>query len=105
MLLFILKYMLNDINLVMRILNFTYVKQKDLSTSYRTVLVTEDTDKYLLGYDMSNLDPELHEELAARATVLKDEFNMRLQLLAKEYDLVHDYRRFLKSGIVNGSLV
>lgn len=97
--------MLNDINLVMKVLNFTYVKQKDLSTSNRTVLVTEDTDKYLLGYDMSNLDPELHEEFAAMATVIKDEFNMKLQMLAKQYDLAHDYRRFLKTGIVSGSLV
>jgi len=85
----------------MKTITFNYTK-KDGSTSERTLLVSVEpkpaTDKYA-GIDLSELSPEDGSEFAARSNLLLDKYLEGMKELQAEFDLKHNYRQFLESGM------
>jgi hypothetical protein len=82
----------------MKALTFTYTK-KDGSVSERTLLaMVTPTDKYA-GIDVSELDPNAASEFITKAEALHLEYIRILTELQKEYDVVHNYRQFIASGM------
>lgn len=84
----------------MKTLTFNYAK-KDGSTSSRTLLAqVVPTDKYA-GIDLSQLDASDAAEFIALSRVLHAEYIEKMQALQAHYDLTHNYRQFLASGMSN----
>lgn len=83
----------------MKTLTFKYTK-KDGSVSDRVLLamVTPGGDKYA-GIDVSEIDPEHAENFMQRAQELHKKYIESLQELQAMYDLKHNYRQFLASGV------
>lgn len=85
----------------MKTITFDYTK-KDGSTSERTLLalVTPGGDKYA-GIDISELDPKAGAEFVNKYEQLHNEFLEAVKTLQADYDLKHNYRQFLVSGMSN----
>lgn len=84
----------------MKTLTFTYAK-KDGSVSSRTLLaMVTPGDKYA-GIDVSELDANEAAEFIALNKVLHTEYLEKLQALQAHYDVKHNYRQFLASGVSN----
>lgn len=85
----------------MKTITFNYTK-KDGSTSERTllVMVSPGGDKYA-GIDISELDPNLASAFADDVNNLHDQYIEDMQKLQAIYDLKHNYRQFLESGMSN----
>lgn len=82
----------------MKTLTFTYTK-KDGSVSSRTILaLVEPTDKFA-GIDLSEMDPTEASNFAAYANELHEKYVAALNELQVDYDLKHNYRQFLASGV------
>lgn len=83
----------------MKTITFSYTK-KDNSTSERTLLAltTPGNDKYA-GVDVTDLDPNSAAEFIARAKMLHEDYVVSLRSLQEEFDLSHNYRQFLVSGM------
>ena len=84
----------------MKTLTFKYTKA-DGSVSERTLLATTypQDSKYYAGTDVSGLDPETAQHFMARAQALKDQYIEDFKELQAKYDLKHNYRNFLASGM------
>lgn len=82
----------------MQTLTFTYTKA-DGSSSERTLfaLVTP-SDRYA-GIDMTMLEPNDAASFATRAERLHNDYVNSLRQLQEEYDMKHNYRQFLASGV------
>lgn len=85
----------------MKTLTFTYTK-KDGSTSQRTLLAMTSPggDKYG-GVDVSELEADVSAEFMARAHIVHQKYLSELTQLQAEFDLKHNYRQFLESGMSN----
>jgi hypothetical protein len=87
----------------MKTITFNYTK-KDGSSSERTLVAFiephEATDKYA-GIDISSLDPETGSEFAARLHNLHQKYLDEIEDLKAEFDLKHNYRQFLVSGMTD----
>lgn len=83
----------------MKTLTFTYTKS-DGSTSERTLLalVTPGGDKYA-GIDVSNIDPVEAQKFIDEAKILNEFYLLKMKELQAKYDLKHNYRQFLPSGM------
>jgi hypothetical protein len=85
----------------MKTITFNYTK-KDGSTSERTllVMVSPGGDKYA-GIDVSSIDPDEAAEFTAIVEELHADYLDKLQYLQATYDLKHNYRQFLVSGMTD----
>jgi hypothetical protein len=85
----------------MKTITFEYTK-KDGSTSERTllVMVSPGGDKYA-GIDISDVEPNRAAEFARYAEDAHDDYIARMQDLQAEFDLKHNYRQFLVSGMTD----
>ena len=85
----------------MKTITFNYTK-KDGSTSERTllVMVSPGGDKYA-GIDMSDVDPDTAAQFANEAEEAHDGYIALMQEIQARYDLKHNYRQFLESGMNN----
>jgi len=85
----------------MKTITFNYTK-KDGSTSERTLLVSVEpkpaTDKYA-GIDLSELSPEDGSEFSVRYEEMHNKYLNDVKELQAEFDLKHNYRQFLESGM------
>lgn len=82
----------------MKTLTFKYTK-KDNSVSERTLLaMVVPGDKYA-GIDVSELDPYMAGKFMEEAEQAYNEFLDRIDSLQRQYDLNHNYRQFLASGV------
>lgn len=82
----------------MKTLTFKYTK-RDGSVSERTLLsFIQPTDKYA-GIDLSELDPEDAQAFIEDVQDAYDDFLHTLNSLQDSYDVVHNYRQFLKDGV------
>jgi hypothetical protein len=82
----------------MKTITFNYTK-KDGSTSERTLLALVTPSKMYSGIDLSNLSPEQGAEFVNRYEELHADFMAEVQELQAEFDLKHNYRQFLESGM------
>lgn len=83
----------------MKRLIFNYRKSNgEVSTRDLLAFVTPG-NKYA-GIDMSPLTtPEVVEDFTAEAAALHNEFMQKMTTLQAKYDLKHNYRQFLESGV------
>jgi hypothetical protein len=83
----------------MKTLTFKYTK-KDGSVSDRVLLamVMPGGDKYA-GIDVTDLEPEQAGEFIALTNALHQEYIQKLQEIQARYDVKHNYRQFLASGV------
>ncbi len=82
----------------MKTLTFKYTK-KDNSVSERTLLaMVTPGDKYA-GIDVSELDPYMAGKFMEEAEAAHAEYVAHLTCIQAKYDLVHNYRQFLASGV------
>ena len=82
----------------MQTLTFKYTKA-DGSVSERTLLaMVTPTDKYA-GIDVTMMEPQDAAQFAKLAQELHDAYIIRLQQLQAQFDLKHNYRQFLASGV------
>lgn len=82
----------------MKTLTFKYTKA-DGSVSERTLLAQGfPSDKYS-GVDMTMMEPQDAANFAKLATQLHDAFIMSLRQLQADFDVKHNYRQFLASGV------
>lgn len=82
----------------MKTLTFTYTK-KDGSISERTLLaMVTPSDKYA-GIDITMLDPRDAAQFVDFATKIHAKYVEELAELQADYDLKHNYRQFLATGV------
>ncbi len=82
----------------MKTLTFKYTK-KDGSVSERTLLaMVTPGDKYA-GIDVSELDPYMAGKFMEEAEQAYNDFLNHINSLQTRYDLEHNYRQFLASGV------
>ena len=84
----------------MKHITFDYTK-KDGSTSSRSLLAMVVPGNKYAGIDVSEVDPEVAEHFIQRVKKLHDEYVAALQELQDVYDVKHNYRQFLESGMTN----
>lgn len=84
----------------MKTLTFKYTK-KDNSVSERLLLaMVQPTDKFA-GIDVTQLDGNEAAEFIALANTLHSEYLAKMGELQDRFDLKHNYRQFLASGVTN----
>lgn len=82
----------------MKTITFKYTK-KDKSVSERTLLaLVTPGDKYA-GIDVSELDPVDANNFMTQANELHAEYIAKLAKLQVKFDLEHNFRQFLASGV------
>ena len=84
----------------MKTITFDYTK-KDGSTSERTLLALVQPSKAYSGIDLTSLDPEVAAEFVNKYAQLHADFLVAASELQAEYDVKHNYRMFLESGMSN----
>lgn len=89
----------------MKTLTFKYTK-KDGSVSERTLLalVTPGGDKYA-GIDLTMMEPADAAQFVRAVQELYDEYLENLKALQAKFDLTHNYRQFLESGMSEVSII
>ncbi len=86
----------------MKIKEFTYTKANgDVSQRTLVELVTP-TDS-IEGIDVSELDTETYGEFIVQLKQLEDEIYTRRMALYADFDLAHNYRKFLPARMTNVS--
>ena len=84
----------------MKIKEFTYTKPNgDVSNRVLVELVTP-TDS-IEGIDITSLDVETYAEFINKLKQLEDEVYNRRMALYADFDLAHNYRKFLPSRMTN----
>ena len=83
----------------MKTITFNYTK-KDGSTSERTllVMVSPGGDKYA-GIDLSSIDPDSAAQFTNEAEEAHEGYLAMMKEIQDRYDLKHNYRQFLVSGM------
>ena len=84
----------------MKIKEFTYTKPNG-DVSQRTVIELVTPTDSIEGIDVSELDVETYGEFIVQLKVLEDEIYARRMALYADFDLGHNYRRFLPSRMTN----
>jgi hypothetical protein len=74
----------------MKITNFIYTKKKDDKTDKYQVLVLHETDEYIEGINLTELEPEVILEIFE----IQKEYEKKINSFVK-----NNYRKFLKSNI------
>jgi hypothetical protein len=82
----------------MQTLTFTYTKA-DGSSSERTLFAMVTPGNKYAGIDMTMMEPNEAAGFAQEAEALRLEYIMKLTSLQEKYDVKHNYRQFLESGV------
>jgi hypothetical protein len=80
----------------MKIKEFTYTKPNG-DVSQRTLVELVSPTEHVEGIDISELDMDTYAEFVKRLNELEQEISNRRIALYAEFDLTHNYRRFLPS--------
>lgn len=84
----------------MKIKEFTYTKPNG-EVSQRTVVELVSPTEHIEGIDVSDLDMDSYAEFTKQLNELEKEiYNKRIELYA-QFDLTHNYRRFIPSRMTN----
>jgi hypothetical protein len=84
----------------MKIKEFTYTKPNG-EVSQRTVVELVTPTEHIEGIDVSELDMDSYAEFTKQLNELEKEiYNKRIELYS-QFDLTHNYRRFLPSRMTN----
>jgi hypothetical protein len=84
----------------MKIKEFTYTKPNG-DTSQRTLVELVTPTEHIEGIDVSELDMDSYAEFIQKLNELEKEiYNKRVELYA-QFDLTHNYRRFVPSRMTN----
>lgn len=84
----------------MKIKEFTYTKRNG-DVSQRTLVELVSPTEHIEGIDVSDLDMDSYAEFTKKLNELEAEISAkRLQLYA-EFDLTHNYRRFVPQRMTN----
>jgi hypothetical protein len=78
----------------MKIKEFTYTKPNG-DVSQRTLVELVSPTEHVEGIDISELDMDTYAEFVKRLNELEQEISNRRIALYAEFDLTHNYRRFL----------
>ncbi len=85
----------------MKTITFTYTKANG-DVSDRTLLVLsepkEATDKYA-GIDISQLDPSEGAKFVSEYERMYDEYQANLKVVMAKFDVKHNYRQFIETGM------
>jgi hypothetical protein len=84
----------------MKVKEFTYTKL-DGKVSQRTVLELVTPTEHIEGIDVSNLDMDSYAQFVQKLKTIEDELNSRRMTLYADFDLQHNYRRFVPSRMTN----
>lgn len=82
----------------MKTLTFTYTKA-DGSTSERTLFAMVTPGNKYSGIDMTMMEPNDAAAFAQAAAAVYEEYLEKLEALKQEFDVKHNYRQFLESGV------
>jgi len=84
----------------MKIKEFTYTKPNG-DVSQRTLVELVTPTEHIEGIDVSELDMDAYAEFVQKLKALEDTmYNQRMALYA-DFDLSHNYRRFVPSRMTN----
>jgi hypothetical protein len=84
----------------MKIKEFTYTKPNG-EVSQRTVVELVTPTEHIEGIDVSELDMDSYAEFTKQLNELEKEiYNKRIELYS-QFDLTHNYRRFVPSRMTN----
>lgn len=84
----------------MKIKEFTYTKLNG-EVSQRTVVELVSPTEHIEGIDVSDLDLDSYAEFTKQLNELEKEiYNKRIELYA-QFDLTHNYRRFIPGRMTN----
>jgi hypothetical protein len=84
----------------MKVKEFTYTKANgDVSQRVLVELVTP--SEHVEGIDVTNLDMDRYAEFTTELKAIEQELFNRRMALYSDFDLQHNYRRFLPSNMTN----
>ena len=84
----------------MKIKEFTYTKPNG-EVSQRTLVELVSPTEHIEGIDVSELDMDSYAEFVCELKALEDTlYNKRMELYA-QFDLAHNYRRFVPQRMTN----
>lgn len=84
----------------MKLAKFEYTDTKGKITQREVFVVTMPTNK-LSGIDVTELTEEEQAVFAIEYDALVDEFHSKVDALKKQFDITHNFRQFLETGIKN----
>ena len=84
----------------MKIKEFTYTKPNG-EVSQRTLIELVTPTEHIEGVDVSGLDLDSYGEFVTQLKQLEDEVYNRRMALYADFDLSHNYRRFVPSRMTN----
>lgn len=84
----------------MKLLEFTYTKQ-DGSVSKRAVIELVTPNKFVEGWDISELDESTFAQFAQTMGELRRRQHEETMQMLAEFDLKHNYRRFKPESMSN----
>lgn len=82
----------------MKTLTFTYTKA-DGSISERTLFAMVTPGNKYAGIDMTMMEPNEAAAFAKDAAGIYEEYLEKLEALKEKFDVKHNYRQFLESGV------
>lgn len=84
----------------MKIKEFTYTKP-DGGVSQRTLVELVSPSEFCEGVDVSELDMDSYAEFMQKLNALETEISEKRNELYAEFDLKHNYRRFVPQRMTN----
>lgn len=84
----------------MKIKEFTYTKPNG-EVSQRTLVELVSPTEHIEGIDVSELDMDSYAKFTKKLNELENEISAKRLALYAEFDLSHNYRRFVPSRMTN----
>jgi hypothetical protein len=84
----------------MKIKEFTYTKPNG-EVSQRTLVELVSPTEHIEGIDISDLDMDSYAEFVQKLNALENTISEQRLALYAEFDLSHNYRRFVPSRMTN----
>ena len=84
----------------MKIKEFTYTKPNG-DVSQRTLVELVSPSEHIEGIDVSELDMDAYAEFTQKLNALERSISDQRTQLYAEFDLTHNYRRFVPSRMTN----
>jgi hypothetical protein len=84
----------------MKVKEFTY-KKANGEVSQRTVLELVSPTEHVEGIDVTSLDMDSYAAFVEQLKLIEDELYARRLTLYSDFDLKHNYRRFVPSNMSN----
>jgi hypothetical protein len=80
---------------------FSYKKKSNNEVSERLLMVLKEPEKDFSGIDLSELEVNDALQFVHKYELLQEEFLKAAKQLQAEYDLTHNYRKFLSENMSN----